>query len=177
MSMAGRITHLLDPSMSWRDIEWVRKLWDRPLLLKGILSPQEAVRALAVGVDGLIVSNHGGRQLDSAPASFEALPGVLDAVAGKVPVLMDGGIRRGADVLKTIATGARACLVGRPQLWGLAVAGEEGVSWMLNNLRAEIDRAMALCGCERLRDADSSLLFSGAGRARTGADHALREIV
>jgi isopentenyl diphosphate isomerase/L-lactate dehydrogenase-like FMN-dependent dehydrogenase len=177
VSLASRMGQLLDPNASWRDIEWLRKIWDRPLLIKGILDPEEARRAVALGVDGLIVSNHGGRQLDSAPASIEALPGVLDAVAGKVPVLMDGGVRRGADVLKTLALGARACLIGRPQLWGLSVAGEEGVSWVLGCLRGEIDRAMALCGCERLADVDASLLFSGASRERTAGGHALREIV
>jgi L-lactate dehydrogenase (cytochrome)/(S)-mandelate dehydrogenase len=162
ISIAKRMGQLLDPSLSWRDVEWLRKMWDRPLLIKGILHPEEARRAVALGVDGLIVSNHGGRQLDAAPASFEALPGVLDAVNGKVPVLMDGGIRRGADVVKTLAMGARACLIGRPQLWGLATAGEEGVSWVLGCLRAEIDRTMALCGSERLADVDRSLLFSTA---------------
>jgi isopentenyl diphosphate isomerase/L-lactate dehydrogenase-like FMN-dependent dehydrogenase len=177
VSLASRMGQLLDPNASWRDIEWLRKIWDRPLLIKGILDPEEARRAVALGVDGLIVSNHGGRQLDSAPASLEALPGVLDAVAGKVPVLMDGGVRRGADVLKTLALGARACLIGRPQLWGLSVAGEEGVSWVLSCLRGEIDRAMALCGCERLADVDASLLFSGSSRERTAGDRALREIV
>jgi L-lactate dehydrogenase (cytochrome)/(S)-mandelate dehydrogenase len=177
VSLASRMGQLLDPNASWRDMEWLRKIWDRPLLIKGILSPDEARRAVDLGVDGLIVSNHGGRQLDSAPASLEALPGVLDAVAGKVPVLMDGGVRRGADVIKTLALGARACLIGRPQLWGLSVGGEEGVSWVLGCLRGEIDRAMALCGCERLADVDASLLFSGASRERTAGDRALREIV
>jgi L-lactate dehydrogenase (cytochrome)/(S)-mandelate dehydrogenase len=177
VSLASRMGQLLDPNASWRDMEWLRRIWDRPLLIKGILSPDEARRAVDLGVDGLIVSNHGGRQLDSAPASLEALPGVLDAVAGKVPVLMDGGVRRGADVIKTLAMGARACLIGRPQLWGLSVGGEEGVSWVLGCLRGEIDRAMALCGCERLADVDASLLFSGASRERTAGDRALREIV
>jgi L-lactate dehydrogenase (cytochrome)/(S)-mandelate dehydrogenase len=177
VSLASRMGQLLDPNASWRDMEWLRKIWDRPLLIKGILSPDEARRAVDLGVDGLIVSNHGGRQLDSAPASLEALPGVLDAVAGKVPVLMDGGVRRGADVIKTLALGARACLIGRPQLWGLSVGGEEGVSWVLGCLRGEIDRAMALCGCERLADVDASLLFSETSRERTAGDRALREIV
>ena len=172
MSMAARMSQLLDPAVAWRDMEWLRAMWDRPLLIKGILHPEEARRAIALGVDGLIVSNHGGRQLDAAPASFEALPGVLDAVDGKVPVLMDGGIRRGADVVKTLALGARACLIGRPQLWGLATAGEEGVAWVLGCLRAEIDRTMALCGCERLAGIDRSILFSadlnGAMLAKSG---------
>ena len=164
MSLAARMGSLLDPTLSWKDVEWLRKLWDRPLLLKGVLDPKEARRAVAIGVDGIIVSNHGGRQLDAAPASIEALPAVVEAVAGRVPVLMDGGIRRGADVVKAIALGAKACLIGRPQLWGLAAAGEAGVAWVLESLRAEIDRTMALCGCERLADIDRSLLWRPAVR-------------
>jgi len=158
MSLAARMGSLLDPTLSWKDVEWLRKLWKRPLLLKGILHPDEARRAVELGVDGIIVSNHGGRQLDAAPASIEALPAVVEAVSGRVPVLMDGGIRRGADVVKAIALGAKACLIGRPQLWGLAAAGEAGVAWVLESLRAEIDRTMALCGCERLTDIDRSLI-------------------
>jgi L-lactate dehydrogenase (cytochrome)/(S)-mandelate dehydrogenase len=159
MSLAARMGQLLDPGVTWRDMEWLRSIWDRPLLIKGILHPAEAQRAVALGMDGIIVSNHGGRQLDAAPASIEALPGILDALGGKVPVLMDGGIRRGSDVVKTLALGARACLVGRPQLWGLATAGEEGVAWMLACLRNEIDRTMALCGSETLNTVDRKLLF------------------
>jgi L-lactate dehydrogenase (cytochrome)/(S)-mandelate dehydrogenase len=158
MSLAARMGSLLDPTLSWKDVEWLRKLWNRPLLLKGVLHPDEARRAVDLGVDGIIVSNHGGRQLDAAPASIEALPAVVQAVSGRVPVLMDGGIRRGADVVKAIALGAKACLIGRPQLWGLAAAGEAGVAWVLESLRAEIDRTMALCGCERLADIDRSLV-------------------
>jgi L-lactate dehydrogenase (cytochrome)/(S)-mandelate dehydrogenase len=156
---------LLDPALSWQDVEWLRRLWDRPLLLKGVLHPDEARKAVACGVDGLIVSNHGGRQLDAAAASLEALPGVVEAAGGRVPVLMDGGVRRGTDVLRAIALGARACLIGRPQLWGLAVAGQQGVACVLETLRSEIDRAMALCGCERLVDVDSSLLYRHAAPA------------
>ena len=159
MSMAKRMSQLLDPNVTWRDMEWLRAAWDRPLLIKGILHPREAQRAVELGCDGIIVSNHGGRQLDAAPASIEALPGVLAAVAGKVPVLMDGGIRRGSDVIKALALGAKACLIGRPQLWGLATAGEAGVSWMLTCLYNEIDRTMALCGCERLAAVDRQIFF------------------
>jgi L-lactate dehydrogenase (cytochrome)/(S)-mandelate dehydrogenase len=162
ISVAARMGQLLDPGLSWRDIEWLRSIWDRPLLIKGILHPDEARRAVALGVDGLIVSNHGGRQLDAAPASFEALPGVLNAIDGRVPVLMDGGVRRGADVVKALAMGARACLIGRPQLWGLSLAGEEGVSWVLGCLRAELDRTMALCGCSKLSDIDRAILVTQA---------------
>jgi isopentenyl diphosphate isomerase/L-lactate dehydrogenase-like FMN-dependent dehydrogenase len=160
ISMAKRMSQLLDPHVTWSDMEWLRAAWDRPILIKGILHPREAQRAVDVGFDGIIVSNHGGRQLDAAPASVEALPGVLDAVSGKVPVLMDGGIRRGSDVMKALALGARACLIGRPQLWGLATAGQAGVTWMLDCLHSEIDRTMALCGCERLAAVDRTLFFA-----------------
>ena len=159
MSLAARMGSMLAPDLTWKDVEAVRSMWDRPLLLKGILHPEEARRAVALGVDGIIVSNHGGRQLDAVPTSIEALSGVLDAVAGRVPVLIDGGIRRGSDVLKALALGARACLIGRPQLWGLAVAGQEGVAWALELYRREIDRVMGLCGWDRLADVDRSVLF------------------
>jgi L-lactate dehydrogenase (cytochrome)/(S)-mandelate dehydrogenase len=173
MSIAARMGSLLDPGLSWKDVEWLRKLWDRPFLLKGILHPDEARRAVALGVDGIIVSNHGGRQLDAAPASVEALPAVVEAADGRLPVLMDGGIRRGTDVLKAIALGARACLIGRPQLWGLAIAGQQGVAWVLECLRSEIDRAMALCGCERLADVDRTLLQTSSAH-RSDLHSALR---
>jgi len=151
-TLAGRMSSLLDPAMSWRDVEAVRAQWKGPMLLKGVLHPEEARRALSSGIDGLIVSNHGGRQLDGAPASLRVLPSIVDAVAGRVPVLIDGGIRRGADVVKAIALGATATLVGRPQLWGLSVAGEAGVAHMLELLRREIDRTMGLMGKSRLSD-------------------------
>jgi L-lactate dehydrogenase (cytochrome)/(S)-mandelate dehydrogenase len=164
MSLAAKMGSLLDPAASWKDVEWLRRLWDRPLLLKGVLHPEEARRAIALGIDGIIVSNHGGRQLDAAPASVEALPAVVDAVAGRVPVLVDGGVRRGSDVLKALALGARACLIGRPQLWGVGVGGEAGVAWVLQLLRSEIDRVMAMCGWDRLADIDRSALFAPAAR-------------
>jgi L-lactate dehydrogenase (cytochrome)/(S)-mandelate dehydrogenase len=159
-AVAGRMASLLDPSMAWKDVEELRNLWKGPLLLKGVLHPAEAKMAAERGIDGVIVSNHGGRQLDGAPASLEALPAVVDAVAGKIPVLMDGGVRRGADVVKALALGAAACLVGRPQLWGLAVAGEAGVAHMLEIYRREIDRVLGLCGITRIADVDRNLLFT-----------------
>lgn len=159
-TLAGRMASLLDPSMSWKDVEELRKSWSGPLLLKGVLHPEEARLAIDRGVDGVIVSNHGGRQLDGAPASIDALPAVVDAVGGKIPVLMDGGVRRGADVVKALALGATACLVGRPQLWGLAVAGEAGVAHMLEIYRREIDRVLGLCGIGRIADLDRQLLFT-----------------
>jgi isopentenyl diphosphate isomerase/L-lactate dehydrogenase-like FMN-dependent dehydrogenase len=149
-ALAGRMASMLDRGMCWDDVEALRAHWRGPLLLKGILHPAEAVRAVRAGVDGLIVSNHGGRQLDGAIASLDALPAIVRAVDGSVPVLLDGGIRRGAHVLKAMALGARAVLVGRPQLWGLASAGEAGVAHALGLLRAELERAMGLVGLQRL---------------------------
>ncbi len=140
----------LDPDIGWRDVEWLRGLWRGPLILKGLLHPDEARRACEMGIDAVVVSNHGGRQLDGAIPSIVALPGVVEAVEGKIPVLVDGGFRRGVDVLKAIALGARAVLLGRPHLWGVAVAGEEGVFWVLDMFRREIDRAMALGGWDDL---------------------------
>ena len=164
MSLAAKMGSMLTPDLNWKDVEWLRTAWDRPLLIKGILHPEEARQAIALGVDGIIVSNHGGRQLDAAPASLQALPGIVEAAQGRVPVMIDGGVRRGTDVLKAIALGARACLIGRPQLWGLASAGESGVTRILEMLRVEIDRAMALGGWERLADIDRSALFNHRAR-------------
>ena len=164
MSLAAKMGSMLTPDLNWKDVEWLRTAWDRPLLIKGILHPEEARQAIALGVDGIIVSNHGGRQLDAAPASLQALPGIVEAAQGRVPVMIDGGVRRGSDVLKAIALGARACLIGRPQLWGLASAGESGVTRILEMLRVEIDRAMALGGWERLADIDRSALFNHHAR-------------
>jgi L-lactate dehydrogenase (cytochrome)/(S)-mandelate dehydrogenase len=162
-TLAGRMASLLDPSMAWADVAELRKQWKGPLLLKGILHPDEARKAVQHGVDGIIVSNHGGRQLDGAAASIDALPGIVGAIEGRIPVLIDGGIRRGADVVKALALGAAACLVGRPQLWGLAVAGEAGVARMLEIYAAEIDRAMALCGVTNIAGITGELLLQRQG--------------
>ncbi len=158
-SLAGRMAHLLDPAMNWADVEAVRQHWRGPLLLKGVMHPAEAREAVQRGIDGVIVSNHGGRQLDGAAASVEALPGVVAAVAGRIPVLMDGGVRRGVDVVKALALGAAACLIGRPALWGVAVAGQEGVAHVLDIFRREIDRAMGLCGAARLAELGPDLFL------------------
>jgi L-lactate dehydrogenase (cytochrome)/(S)-mandelate dehydrogenase len=158
--LAGRMASLLDPAMSWGDVDELRRTWRGPLLLKGVLHPTEARLAIDHGADGIIVSNHGGRQLDGAPASIDALPAVIEAVAGRIPVLLDGGVRRGADVVKALALGAKACLIGRPQLWGLAVAGEAGVAHVLEIYRREIDRVMGLCGASCIADLGPDLIFS-----------------
>jgi L-lactate dehydrogenase (cytochrome)/(S)-mandelate dehydrogenase len=162
--LAGRVAEMLDPSMSWRDVDELRRIWTGPLLLKGVLSSVEAREALAHGVDGLIVSNHGGRQLDGAVSSIEALPAVVQSVAGRIPVLLDGGVRRGADVVKALSLGARACLIARPQLFGLAVAGEAGVARVLDIFRNEIDRVMGLCGVRSVADVGPDLLRSAPRR-------------
>jgi L-lactate dehydrogenase (cytochrome)/(S)-mandelate dehydrogenase len=151
-ALAGRMAALLDPGLSWADVDWLRSVWSGPLLLKGILHPGEAAEAVARGIDGIIVSNHGGRQLDGAAATLDALPAVVAAIAGRIPVLIDGGIRRGSDVVKALALGASCCLIGRPQLWGLAVAGEDGVRHVLDLYRKEIDRVMGLMGARSLAD-------------------------
>jgi len=158
-SLAGRMATLLDPSMHWGDVNDLRKLWTKPLILKGILHPDEAKMAVERGVDALIVSNHGGRQLDGAASGLDALPAILDAVGGRIPVLVDGGIRRGTDVVKALALGAKACLIGRPQLWGVAVAGEAGVARVLEIYRQEIERTMGLCGVTRIDQIDKNLLL------------------
>ncbi len=162
LSLGKHMAELLDPGASWKDVEWLRQIWDRPFLIKGILHPEEARLAIDHGVDGIIVSNHGGRQLDGAISSIRALPAVVEAVAGRIPVLIDGGIRRGADVVKALALGATACLVGRPHLWGLAVAGEEGVARVLEIYRSEIDRVLALGGWAGVAALDRSVLEGGA---------------
>jgi isopentenyl diphosphate isomerase/L-lactate dehydrogenase-like FMN-dependent dehydrogenase len=151
-ALANRMGGLLDPGLCWADVDWLRGLWRGPLLLKGVLHPAEAAEAVARGLDGLIVSNHGGRQLDGAAAAFDALPAIVEAVAGRLPVLMDGGIRRGSDIVKALALGAACCLIGRPQLWGLAIGGEAGVRHVLDIYRREIDRVMGLMGAARIAD-------------------------
>jgi L-lactate dehydrogenase (cytochrome)/(S)-mandelate dehydrogenase len=150
---------LLDPAMSWDDVDSLRKQWKGPLILKGVLNPDEAKRALDHGIDGIIVSNHGGRQLDGAASGLGALPGVAAAVEGRIPVLVDGGIRRGADILKSIALGANACLMARPHLWGLAVAGEAGVRHVIEIYARELDRAMGLCGASSIPAIGKHLLL------------------
>ncbi|MFN3438249.1 MAG: alpha-hydroxy acid oxidase [Acidovorax sp.] len=149
---------LLSHAPTWDDIAWLQSITRLPLLLKGVMHPADARHAVSLGVAGLIVSNHGGRTLDTSPSTARVLPRVADAVAGAVPVLVDGGIRRGTDVLKAMALGASAVLVGRPAVWGLANAGAAGVAHVLRLLRDELEIAMALTGCATLADASPALL-------------------
>ena len=147
---ATHIASLFDTALAWKDIEWLAGVTTLPVLVKGILRSDDALLAVKHGASGVIVSNHGARQLDTTPATISVLPEIVDAVGGKVEVYVDGGIRRGTDVLKAIACGARAVLIGRPVLWGLASGAEAGVKYVLEMLRQEFDLAMALCGCPTL---------------------------
>jgi 4-hydroxymandelate oxidase len=141
-----------DPAISWDDLAWIREVAPVPLLIKGILTAEDAQLAVEHGVDGIVVSNHGGRQLDGSPPALDALVEVVEAVEGRCLVLMDGGVRRGTDVLKALALGAEAVMVGRPVAWGLAAGGEDGVAEVLEILRHEFDLAMALSGCRSVRE-------------------------
>ena len=156
VDMARYISTLIDPAVRWSDVIWLRSIWDGPLIIKGVLRAEDAIKALDSGCDAVQVSNHGGRQFDQTLGAIEALEEVVDAVAGRVPVLLDGGVRRGTDVLKAVALGAQAVLIGRSHLWGLSVAGEAGVKHALDLLREEIDLAMAIGGFGSLDDVDRS---------------------
>jgi 4-hydroxymandelate oxidase len=149
---------VVESALTWDDLDWLASLSPLPVIPKGILHPDDAAAAVEHGAPAVIVSNHGGRQLDSAVASLDALPAVVEAVAGRAEVLVDGGVRRGTDVVKALALGARAVLVGRPILWGLAVGGESGVRHVLELLRAELTLDLLLSGLASPRDADCSLL-------------------
>jgi L-lactate dehydrogenase (cytochrome) len=148
-----------DPSVTWDDIAWVREHWHGRLVVKGILDPEDAKRAVEVGVDGVVVSNHGGRQLDSVPSTVRALPDVVDAVGGQLEVLVDGGVRTGLDVVKMVALGARAVLMGRAWAWAVAARGETGVRHMLAVIKSDIDVALALTGHTSFSDVDRSALY------------------
>ena len=154
----------LSPEISWRHVDWLRGVTDRPILLKGVLRADDAKLAVERGVDGLIVSNHGGRQLDTAPPTIDRLPLVADAVAGRVPLLLDGGVRRGTDVVKALALGASAVAIGRPAVWGLATAGEAGVRRVLELLRREVAHTLTLCGCTEAASVPRDLVVPDALR-------------
>ena len=148
-----------DPRLTWADVAWIRSLTSLPLVIKGILTPEDARLAVEYGAAAIVVSNHGGRQLDGVPATIEVLPEIMAEVGNQVEVLLDGGIRRGTDVLKALALGAKAVLLGRPFLWGLAVNGENGVRQVLEILQTELDMALALVGLCSPREVDSSILY------------------
>ena len=158
VTLAGVANRQVDPSISWADLAWFRSLWSGPLLLKGVMTAADARRAAEHGIDGLVVSNHGGRQLDGTRATIEALPEIVDAVGNRMEVLLDGGVRRGADVVRALALGARAVMVGRPYLYGLATGGQAGVRRAIEILANEVDHVLALTGVPRVADLDPSLL-------------------
>ena len=149
----------LDPKVTWKDIDWLRSITRLPVLLKGVQNPADAERAVEAGVAGIIVSNHGARNLDTGPATIEVLPRVVEKVGGKMPVLVDGGIRRGTDILKALGSGANAVLIGRPYVYGLAVDGAGGVTRTVNILRRELESAMALCGRTSIASIDSTVFW------------------
>ena len=150
----------LDPSLSWDDIEWIKRRWGGPLILKGIMDPLDARHAINAGSDALIVSNHGGRQLDGAPATLDVLPSVVEAVGGRMKVLMDGGIRSGQDVYKAIALGADGCFIGKAFLNGLGAMGKPGVTLCLELLKNELDLTMAFCGYRDINEVDHRTIWS-----------------
>src|SRR2546428_5370485 len=152
------VADLLNESLTWKDIDWLRSIGRLPVLLKGIMTAEDAKLAAEHGVAGIIVSNHGGRQLDSTLGTLDVLPDVVRAVAGRAEVYLDGGVRRGTDVLKALALRAKAVLVGRPVLWGLALGSADGVRAVLDQLHTELDTAMALAGRANVKGIDASLV-------------------
>jgi L-lactate dehydrogenase (cytochrome) len=147
-----------DASVTWKDIEWLRRIWDGKLYIKGVLEPGDAREAANVGADGVVVSNHGGRQLDGVASSISKLAGVAAAVGDQVEVLLDGGVRSGVDVLKAVALGARGVLIGRPWVWAAAGAGQQGLADLLDTFRRELEVAMALTGVSRITDVGADLI-------------------
>jgi len=158
-SLSQYVNRQFDPSITWKDIAWMVEHWDGPLIIKGLLHPADARRAATVGAKAIIVSNHGGRQLDAAPATIEVLPRMVEAAGSGLEVILDGGIRRGTHVLKALALGAKACMIGRPYLYGLAAGGERGVALALLLLRDEIIRDMALSGARNIAEVTKHMVL------------------
>jgi L-lactate dehydrogenase (cytochrome) len=161
-SLSAWTAQQFDPSLSWDDVEWIRKRWGGKIILKGILDAEDAKLAAQTGADAIIVSNHGGRQLDGAPSSIAALPAIMDAVGNSIEVHLDGGIRSGQDVVKALALGARGTYIGRAFLYGLGAMGEAGVSRCLQIIANELDLTMAFCGLRDVQDIDSKILLPGS---------------
>ncbi|WEX86023.1 alpha-hydroxy-acid oxidizing protein [Sinorhizobium garamanticum] len=157
-SLGAWTNEQFDPQLSWKDVEWIKERWGGPLILKGILDPEDAKMAAKTGADAIVVSNHGGRQLDGAPSSISMLPRIVEAVGHQIEVHIDGGIRSGQDVLKAIALGAKGTFIGRPFLYGLGAMGKEGVTLALEIIRKEMDITMALCGKRNITDVSSDIL-------------------
>jgi L-lactate dehydrogenase (cytochrome) len=160
-SLSAWTNEQFDPRLSWADVAWVRSRWDGKLVLKGIMEVEDAELAVNAGADAIVVSNHGGRQLDGAPSSIRALPAIADAVGTRTEVWMDGGIRSGQDVLKAWALGAKGTMVGRAMAYGLGAMGEQGVARMLQILHKELDISMAFCGHTDIRNVDRRILVPG----------------
>jgi L-lactate dehydrogenase (cytochrome) len=167
--LAAMINSQFNPAVTWSDIGWLQEEWDGPVVLKGVLRPEDAQQAARMGLAGVIVSNHGGRQLDHAPSSISALPAVVDAVAAELEVYMDGGIRRGVDIVKAVALGARACLSGRALVCGLGAGGEAGARRAMDLLVEELRLAMTLAGCGAARELDRSWITTTPGSERSPA--------
>ena len=161
-SLSAWTAQQFDPSLCWDDVQWIKDLWGGKLIIKGIMDPEDAVLAARSGADALIVSNHGGRQLDGAASSIAALPAIVDAVSGQIEVHMDSGIRSGQDVLKAVALGARGVYIGRPMLYGLGAMGGAGVTKCLDIIRRELDVTMALCGQTDIQKIDRTILLPGS---------------
>jgi len=161
--LSAYINTLFDSSFTWKELDWLCSITRLPVLVKGIMCAEDAALALQHGASGIVVSNHGGRQLDTVPATIDVLPEIAAAVGEKAEVYVDGGIHRGTDVLKALALGAKAVLIGRPILWGLAIDGENGVKHVMDLLRDELDIAMALCGCTSIEAVNKNVVFSGRG--------------
>ena len=153
-----KVADMFDGTVSWRDLDWIRELWDGPILLKGVVRPEEAIRAADAGLDGVIVSNHGGRQLDHLPATIDVLPEIVDAAGDRLEVLVDSGFRRGSDIVAALALGARAVLVGRAHLYGLAAAGEAGVRHCIDILAEEVRMTMQMCGARAIDELHRGLI-------------------
>jgi L-lactate dehydrogenase (cytochrome) len=167
-SLSAWTSQQFDPALSWSDVEWIKRRWGGKLILKGIMEPQDARHALESGADALVVSNHGGRQLDGAPSSIAALADIVDSVGSGIEIHMDGGIRSGQDVIKALALGARGVYIGRPFLYGLGAGGKAGVTRCLEIIRKELDITMAFCGHRDIRDVDERILW-GPATARAAA--------
>ncbi|MEY2423090.1 MAG: hypothetical protein QOI95_3157 [Acidimicrobiaceae bacterium] len=158
VSLAAQVNSQFDRSLSWSDVEWMRSVWDGPIVIKGIQTVEDAVLAADAGVEAIALSNHGGRQLDSAPATLDLVAPVADAVGDRLEIICDGGIRRGSDIVKAVCLGARACMAGRAYLYGLGAAGEQGVDFVLSGLHADMKRSMALMGATRISDLNRELV-------------------
>lgn len=158
VSLAEFINNQFDPALSWKDVDWIRSQWDGPVVLKGIQSVADAQLAADEGIEAIALSNHGGRQLDSAPAPIDLVAPVADAVGDQLDIYCDGGVRRGSDIVKALALGATACMIGRPHLFGLAAGGEAGVDFVLDFFKNGLEQTMALSGVTNIKEIDSALI-------------------